>query len=190
MVSGCFCGDLDQGEAYMAEWLEWGVHIQNDFRIMPFSEVASISQDHQDPLPASHSGSWLKELSNEAINTIIRYGTPQNGPCPFAITEVRHVGGAMARVSSDENAFGQRNFPLVLDIVSMIPIPEVHGEVMEHIRRFKAVLGPQLPEGAYMNFLEGEEARRYSHQAFGEEKYARLSAIKERYDPENLFRYC
>jgi len=40
-----------------------------------------------------------------------------------------------------------------------------------------------------MNFLEGEEARRYTHQAFGEEKYARLSDIKKKYDPTNLFRF-
>ena len=189
MVSGCFCGDVDQGEAYMADWFEWGAHIQNDFRIMPFSEVASISQDPQDPVPGSHSGSWLKELSDEAIDSIIRFGTPQNGPCPLTITEVRHVGGAMARVSNDENAFGQREFPLLMDIVAMIPNPEMHEEVREHIRRFKAALGPQLPKGAYMNFLGGEEARRNSYQAFGEEKYARLAAIKNRYDPKNLFRF-
>ena len=88
---------------------------------MPFSEVASISQDPQDPVPASHSGSWLEDLNDEAIDTIIRFGTPQNGPCPLTITEVCHVGGAMARVSSNENAFGQRDFPLEMDIVAMIP---------------------------------------------------------------------
>lgn len=189
MVSGCFCGDVYQGEAYMQDWFEWGAHIQDDFRIMPFSDVALISQDPQDPVSASHSGKWLKELSDEAIDSIIRFGTPQNGSCPLTISEVRHVGGAMSRVSSEENAFGQRSFPLVMDIVAMIPTPEVHEEVMEHIRRFKAALGPQLPEGAYMNFLEGEVARWYSHQAFSDEKLTRLSAIKRRYDPENLFRY-
>ena len=113
---------------------------------MPFSEVASISQDPQDPVPTSHSGSWLEDLHDEAIDTIIRFGTPQNDPCPLTITEVRHVGGAMARVSSDENAFGQRDFPLVMDIVAMIPTPDVQEEVREHIRRFKADLGSQLPE--------------------------------------------
>ena len=156
---------------------------------MPFSEVASISQDPQDPVPTSHSGSWLEDLHDEAIDTIIRFGTPQNDPCPLTITEVRHVGGAMARVSSDENVFGQRDFPLMMDIVAMIPTPDVQEEVREHIRRFKADLGSQLPEGAYMNFLKGEEARRYTQQAFGEEKYARLSDIKKKYDPTNLFRF-
>ena len=76
-----------------------------------------------------------------------------------------------------------------MDIVAFAPGPELHAMAQEHIRQFKASLAPQLADGAYMNFLEGEEARQRTREAFGAEKYERLRAIKAEYDPENLFRF-
>jgi FAD/FMN-containing dehydrogenase len=41
--------------------------------------------------------------------------------------------------------------------------------------------------GVYLNFIGNEGADRV-RAAFGEEKYRRLTAIKARYDPDNVFR--
>jgi FAD/FMN-containing dehydrogenase len=41
--------------------------------------------------------------------------------------------------------------------------------------------------GAYLNYL-GEEGEDRVRAAFGPETYARLQALKDRYDPTNLFR--
>ncbi len=40
---------------------------------------------------------------------------------------------------------------------------------------------------AYLNFI-GEEGEDRVRAAFGPETYARLQALKDRYDPTNLFR--
>jgi hypothetical protein len=189
MVHGCYCGVPEEGEAYLKGWMDWGAHIQNSFGVMPFAEVASISQDPVDPLPATHSGAWLNQLSEDVIETILEYATPQGGPCPLTLTEVRHVGGAMTSLDGDENAFGLRDCPLLLDIVAFTGSSEIHTTVKEHIRQFKAALGDHLADGAYMNFLDGEEARQDTAKAFGADKFERLTAIKSKYDPKNLFRY-
>ena len=49
-----------------------------------------------------------------------------------------------------------------------------------------ADIEPSLTGGAYINFLsaEGEERVR---AAYGEAKFARLQALKDEYDPTNLF---
>ncbi len=189
MVHGCYCGIPEEGEAYLKDWLDWGAHIQNGFSVMPFDEVASISQDPVDPIPGTHSGAWLNPLTDDAIQTFLEFATPQEGPCPLTLTEVRHVGGAMARVDGSKNAFGQRDCSLLLDIVAFTGTPEMHAAVTEHIRQFKAALGDHLAEGTYMNFLDGEEARQDTPKAFGAEKFEKLTAIKSQYDPDNLFRY-
>jgi hypothetical protein len=189
MINGCYCGPAEEGEVYLKDWLDWGAHIQNSFRVMPFGEVASISQDPQDPVPSMHNGAWLNQLNEDVIKTIIQYATPQDGPTPLTITEVRHVGGAMSRVDSDANAFGLRDSKLLMEIVGFTPTPELHAAVKEHNGRFKSALAPHLADGIYMNFLEGEEARRRTHQAFSAAKYERLTDIKTKYDPQNLFRF-
>ncbi|WP_303631077.1 BBE domain-containing protein [Actinomadura madurae] len=52
-------------------------------------------------------------------------------------------------------------------------------------RRFAAALRPFSTGASYLNFTaEGDRVR----DAFGEEKYARLVALKDAYDPANLFR--
>lgn len=189
MVSGCYCGTPEDGEAYLKDWLDWGAHIQNSFSVMPFGEVASISQDPQDPIPSCHSGAWLNELSDQAIQTIIQFSTPQNGPCPITITEVRHVGGAMQRVAGDENAYSMRDSDLLMDIIAFTPTPEAHAAIVDYIGAFKKALTPQLAKGVYMNFMEGEEAHRRTSEAFKPDKFERLAAIKAKYDPQNLFRF-
>lgn len=189
LVHGCYCGPAAEGEAYLQDWLDWGAHIHNDFRVMPFGEVASISQDPQDPLPSSHSGAWLNALDDDAIDTIIRFATPQNGPCPLTITEVRHVGGAMGRAAGDAGAYDMRDYPLLLDIIAFTPTPELQAAVRQHIGQLKADLAPHLAPGVYMNFLEGEEVRQRTRDAFKPETFERLVAIKRHYDPDNLFRF-
>jgi hypothetical protein len=41
-----------------------------------------------------------------------------------------------------------------------------------------------FPTGAYVNFMSDEP-----QDLYGPEKYARLVALKRRYDPENVFRH-
>jgi FAD/FMN-containing dehydrogenase len=45
---------------------------------------------------------------------------------------------------------------------------------------------PSLTGGAYINFLSAEGEERVQ-AAYGAEKFARLQALKDRYDPTNLF---
>src|SRR5437762_1440398 len=50
-----------------------------------------------------------------------------------------------------------------------------------------AVLQPHLGSGAYANYLVNEPRERV-RQAYGAETYDRLVALKDRYDPANVFR--
>ena len=50
-----------------------------------------------------------------------------------------------------------------------------------------ALLQPHLSSGAYANYLV-QEPRERVRQAYGAETYDRLVALKDRYDPANVFR--
>jgi FAD/FMN-containing dehydrogenase len=64
------------------------------------------------------------------------------------------------------------------------PEPERH---VEWARGCFAALEPLADGRAYVNFL-GDEGQERVRAAYGEEKYARLAALKRIYDPDNVFR--
>ena len=188
MVSGCYCGPVEEGESLIQGWLDWKAPINNDFRIMPFREVASISQDPVDPMPAYHNGAWVRDLPDDAIDTIVKFGLNVDGSSPLTITEVRHVGGAMARADATQSAFGYRGAPFVLDIVAAVPGPDMYPLIDGYASEFKSALQPSLDQGVYMNFLSSKEVRGRTKEAFSEESYHRLVELKSHYDPKNLIR--
>jgi len=105
------------------------------------------------------------------------------------VTEVRHAGGAIARVESSANAYGHRDAELVLNLIGMTPTPEAYQHLVAYSTEFKRLLEPSVTGGVYMNFLEGEESRRRIRDAYSPETYQRLAALKAKYDPHNLFNY-
>ena len=187
IVRGCYCGPVEQGEELLKHWRSWQPPFIDDFKAMPFSQVATISNDPLDPIPSHSSGTWLKDLSDETADILIRYAAPHNGPPLFVFAEVRHAGGAISRVDPQSAAYGNRDAVHILQIISATPTPEIHAAVRHHIAQLKRALTPHLHGGVYMNFLEGEEARERTQQGFLPENYLRLQQLKAKYDPQNRF---
>lgn len=50
-----------------------------------------------------------------------------------------------------------------------------------------AAFAPVLTGGVYLNF-EPETSEAHVRAGFGDDKYARIAALKEQWDPENIFR--
>jgi FAD binding domain/Berberine and berberine like len=85
--------------------------------------------------------------------------------------EVRHWGGAMARPAPDAGPIGHRHVPLSIII-------EGPPEAAE-------ALAPHMTGGSFLNFLR-DTSRVAS--AYTPESYRRLQLVKQRLDPERVFR--
>jgi hypothetical protein len=57
------------------------------------------------------------------------------------------------------------------------------GRVISAARDLCNQMRPYATSGVYLNFTPEDRVR----DAYGEAKYARLVALKDRYDPDNLF---
>ena len=64
------------------------------------------------------------------------------------------------------------------------------GECSRWAREFWDAMRPSSTGAVYVNYLglEADEGPERIKAAYGPEKYARLAALKSRYDPSNLFR--
>jgi FAD/FMN-containing dehydrogenase len=104
----------------------------------------------------------------------------------MAATQLRVLGGAMARVPADATAFGHREARMMVNVAAMYADP-VEGP--DHDAWSSSLTGA-LSNGntsAYVGFLgdDGEEGVR---RAYPPATLERLAEVKRRYDPDNLFR--
>ncbi len=187
IVRGCYCGSIAEGEALLRHWRDWQPPLIDDFKTIPFGAAATISNDPIDPMPGFSSGSWLSDLSDEAIEAIVEYGLGNPGLLVFA--EVRHAGGAIRRVAGDTAVYGNRDAELVLSLVGVAPTPEAHHHLVTYTEQLKEALRPSLTGGVYMNFLEGVESQRRIRDGLAAGGYDRLAQLKAKVDPENRLRY-
>jgi hypothetical protein len=128
---------------------------------------------------------WLRGLDDDAIDTIVRYH--QSVTSPKTEIHVHQMGGAVADVPAERTAFGDRSAPFLLNIIASTFTPDGYDEAVRWAQEFHAAMAPALTGGTYVNFLSAEGQQRV-HDAYGAETFARLQALKDEYDPTNLFR--
>ena len=111
----------------------------------------------------------------------------QRGTAPMRVVQVRMLGGAVRRVSSEDTAFAHRARGAMLNVGAMY---ERSDEAAEHEAWAGAASRDLHGEraGAYVGFM-GDEGEARVREAYPDPFWARLSRIKARYDPSNLFRY-
>ncbi len=186
MVRGCYSGPVEEGEKLLNQWRAWKTPMADHFGPMPFSQVAAISQDPTDPMPSHVTGLWLKDLSDPVIDILLEHAITHNG---LVASEIRHVGGAVARARHGASAYSHRDATLIFQMVSLTPTPEAWLGLKQYTEMIKQKLAPYATGGVYANFLEGQDKVNLARSAFTPEVYQRLSEIKAQYDPENMFRF-
>jgi FAD/FMN-containing dehydrogenase len=127
---------------------------------------------------------FLDALDDETVDTILaRMSAPSS---PMAITQIRVLGGAMARVPADATAFAHRDANV---LVALITVFENAAEAPIHRAWTQAYFEELRPKatGVYANFVANEGPGRV-RDAYPDATYARLAEVKRRYDPTNLFR--
>jgi FAD/FMN-containing dehydrogenase len=179
----CYTGDLAQGEQVIAPLRHLGTVIADVISPIPYPVMFAFTEEAARPgFPQYVRSLFAHHLSEQAIQTLV---TQASGIiCPETMVQIRILGGAMSRVPSDATAFAHRDKQVMLSVFDT----EFQLGNSEHLVRAEQLWQALSPyaEGAYVNFLmdEGEQG---VHQAYPPATYARLAALKQRYDPTNLF---
>jgi FAD/FMN-containing dehydrogenase len=184
-ISLCYCGDLAAGERLIEPLRKIGPPLADLIRVKPYREA--LSSDAGAP-PGRHydeKASSLNSLSDEVIEIITEYATRRTSP--YSLVLIQHVHGQVSRVSPAATAFALREIPYVMNVVAAWNAQQ-ESSAENHLawtNSFQKALHPYVASGVYSNFLgdEGEAAVRASYRA----NYPRLAALKNSYDPTNLF---
>jgi hypothetical protein len=126
---------------------------------------------------------FLKNLSDDAIRVHMKYAS--RIPSMQSTMHLYPVNGAAGRVPSAETPWSNRDANWAEVIVAVDPSPAKKSTLIEWARGYWEELHPYSSGGAYINFMmdEGEDRIKETYRG----NFERLSTIKSRYDPNNLF---
>jgi FAD/FMN-containing dehydrogenase len=182
----CYAGPIAEGEQLLAPLRAAGPLLADQVGPIPYTAVQSIAENFNPPGMRNYwKSDYLTQLSDDAIDLLVE--TYPSVPAPHTHVIVEHLGGAVSRVGEDETAVSHRDAPYNAVVIGMWGDPVQDEPSIDWVRRLWGQLRPFAFGGVYVNYLsdEGEDRVR---AAYGPEKHARLVALKNTYDPANLFR--
>jgi len=182
----CYTGSMDEAEAaFRPIRQELGPPALDLVGPLPYPMLQSMF----DALyPPGHQWYWradfVNELSDEAIRLHLRYGSEI--PTMQSTMHLYPVNGAAHRVGPHDTAFSYRDATWAEVIVGVDPDPANNERITSWTKEYWEALHPYSGGGAYVNFMmdEGQERVRATYR----DNYERLAQIKNKYDPNNLFR--
>ena len=190
-VRACYTGEdlQEKGEELLRPWREFGEPVVDTFGVMPFEAIDTISMDPVDPIGAYGHVEMLHDLSPETAETLVKLaGAGSNSP--LAMLELRQLGGALSRPPADLNPMGRSDCRFIMYGLGATPTPEVAQAVQAYLAYVAEAVRPHASGATYVNFMDLDGATLERVRAsYSPEDWQRLIALKERYDPTNLFRF-
>jgi FAD/FMN-containing dehydrogenase len=182
-----WCGDLAEGERVLELIRSLGAPVVDTIAPMPYgalqAELAKMA-----PAGFSHEvkSAYVDGCRDELVLTLVERYRSAVVP-PMTVMFLEHYGGAVARVSNDATAFGNRTqeFNLMVE-AGWVDSSQEDASIGWLRDTWSAIRAHTLP-AAYVNFLDLDDSHR-AEEAFGAPNFRRVLDLKAIYDPAGIFR--
>jgi len=153
---------------------------------MPFTALQSLF----DPLMPKGlqwywKGAYVEELPDQAIDVHLAYAA--EAPSELSLMHLYPIDGAVHHVGKDETAWSCRDATWSMVIAAIDPDPAKADALKRWGRAYWDAVSPYTTGGGYVNFMMGDEGDARIKATYGG-NLDRLTEIKRKYDPGNLFR--
>ncbi|MEO6206922.1 MAG: FAD-binding oxidoreductase [Candidatus Limnocylindrales bacterium] len=133
-------------------------------------------------------GHFLRDLDGPAIAAVV--GGMRAAPGGFSFILLEAISGQARHEPPGGAAFGQRAARWNATALGIWTDPDHDADQIGWARGFAEALQPASLTGAgYGNYASADETDERVRASFGAERFARLAAVKRRYDPYNAFRF-
>ena len=184
-VVWCYTGPLDQAEEVFKPIRAFGPPALDLVGPMPHPVLQGMFDALYPPgLQWYWRADFVNELSDEAIALHVKHGSRM--PTMHSSMHMYPINGAARRVGNDETPWAYRDANWAEVIVGVDPDPANNERIIPWTKDYWDALHPYSAGGAYVNFMMDEGQERV--QATYGDNYDRPLAIKNKYDPTNLFR--
>ena len=183
-ISVCYSGPMNKADKVLDPVRKAGTPVFDGLKAMDYVALQR-SGDTDDPRArgAYVKSGFAAEITPEMIDDIL-YGFEED-PVRGMTFVWQHAGGKIGRVASDATAFAHRH--VKFDSLMLMDWP-ANTDASGHVKWLKDYWATVEPHtrGAYANDI-GEVPQDRVHRNYGG-NYDRLLALKNQYDPGNLFR--
>jgi FAD/FMN-containing dehydrogenase len=183
MAMVAYAGDVEEGERAIAPLRALAEPIADMVRPMSYAEMYPPEEEEYRPVAVAKN-MFVDSVGLGAAATIVE--RVQASDAMMAATQIRVLGGAMARVPADATAFAHRSSRIMVNVAAIYQRPE---ELPRHEAWVNGLSDELLQDdrGVYVGFL-GDEGEERIRAAYPGPTWDRLRQVKRQYDPENVFR--
>jgi FAD/FMN-containing dehydrogenase len=184
-IIATYAGDPSEGERVLAPLRAIAEPAVDLLGPMPYTAAQQLIEPGNQP---GHRHYWkadlIDDLSDEAIDSVAAVAT--RTPSPLTVSLFQPLGGAIARVPADATALGRRDAGWAYHALAQWDEPADDVANIAWARELAASLEPYTTGGVYITWTvdSGDERVRDAYRGH----YDRLVAVKDRYDPGNMFR--
>jgi len=180
-----WAGDPEDGEEVVEPLRRAGTPLSDQVAPAPY---ATLLADLDEMYRAGHRNyyrsSFFDTLSDPAIDTFLEHAAPV--PTPWSSIFLEPLGGAIARRAPDATAFPHRDRRFCVTAVPKWEDPARDEEMIAWADRMFDAVAAEAATGVYVNYLDDRGGARNGDPWCGNRP--RLQAIKNRWDPHDLFR--
>jgi FAD/FMN-containing dehydrogenase len=183
----CWTGDHEEGERVLAPIREMMQPMMDMVAPMPYVALQSML-DGGGPkgIRGYMKAEFMEEMTDAAIEKLVAHGGTR--PTPTTQLLLEPMGGAISKLEEGDTAIGRRDVQWCYHALAMWMEPGAEAEQAHRdwARKLADDLEPETTDGVYLNYMSdiGDERVR---KTYGPEKYAKLVALKDKYDPANMF---
>jgi FAD/FMN-containing dehydrogenase len=179
-------GDPEQGEEELRPLLDWGEPLVKLVQPMPYVAVQQLI-DPGNPWGISEyfKVDYLPQLPDDAIDAATDKAAEVRSP--FTQIIFAPLGGALARTDKGSMALALPDAKWLYFYLAMWFDSALGDHETGLARTFMETMRPWAVDKAPPNFINRDDTEGRLRASYGDEKFERLVALKNKYDPENIF---
>jgi FAD/FMN-containing dehydrogenase len=184
-VALCHSGAISQAEQDLRELRSFGPPIADMVNPIPYpalQQMLDFTAPHG--LRYYWRAFFVDRWTEQALTTLLDWAARK--PTPQTMIVLEHVHGAASRIGANRTAYGIRRDHWSLNIMASWETPDQNESCISWVRDISTAMQPFGDGSVYVNYL-GDEGDQRIRSAYGD-NFAKLKALKTRYDPDNFFR--
>lgn len=188
-IAVCYNDSLEAGEKVLRPLREFGPPLADQISPMAYCQLQTLL-DAATARGARYynKSNFMQRISDGAIDTLVECFPTI--PSPLSFVFFQQLGNAANRVSATATAFSHRDALCEWGCLSRWLDPAADGVNIQWTRELSEAMRPFTTGSDYVTQigLEADEGAERIKAAYGA-NYERLVALKNKYDPMNLFRH-